>query len=147
MKLHELIKIKFKPKKRVGRGESSGKGKTAGRGSKGQKAREKVKAGFEGGQLPIYQRLPQRRGIGNVPMVGSATITTGQLNILPVAETVNKEGLRKAGLVSKSVKSIKIKVVAGGKLEKKLTVKLPTSKAAKVQIEKAGGKVVYEDSA
>lgn len=147
MRLNDLIKTKLKPKKRVGRGESSGKGKTAGRGSKGQKAREKVKPGFEGGQLPIYRRLPQRRGIGNPPKEESLTLKVGQLNILPTGKTADEKILREAGFVPKSAKKIKIKVVSGGKLEKKLVVDLPTSKAAKAQIERSGGKVIYEGSA
>jgi large subunit ribosomal protein L15 len=141
MKLHELIKIKLKQKKRIGRGESSGKGKTAGCGAKGQKKREKIKTGFEGGQLPIYKRLPQKRGVGNAPKAESITITTDQLNTFPTGSTIDEKSLREAGVVSKNKRGIKIKVVAGGKLEKKLKVDFPTSKAARSQIEKAGGKV------
>jgi large subunit ribosomal protein L15 len=66
MNLSDLPKIKTKKLRRVGRGESSGKGKTSGRGAKGQKQHGNVKIGFEGGQLPIYKRLPQRRGKGNI---------------------------------------------------------------------------------
>jgi len=146
MKLNELIKIKLKQKKRIGRGESSGKGKTAGRGAKGQKKRGKVKPGFEGGQLPIYKRLPQRRGVGNAQKVESITITFDQLNTLLAGSTADEKSLQQAGLVSKNKRGVKIKVVASGKLEKKLKVNLPTSKAARLQIEKAGGEVVYEDS-
>ena len=69
MKLESLPKITQKRRKRLGRGFGSGKGKTAGRGTKGQKAREKVKFGFEGGQLPLTKRLPLRRGKGrNKPL-------------------------------------------------------------------------------
>ena len=146
MKLHELRKIKLGPKRRVGRGESSGKGKTAGRGASGQKKREKVKTGFEGGQLPIYKRLPQRRGIGNNPKVELITMTIGQLDILPAGSTVEEKSLRGAGFIAKSKRDIKIKIVSGGKLGKKLKVDLPTSKTAKEQIEKVGGKVIYEGS-
>ena len=65
MKLHELIKVKAKLKKRLGRGLGSGKGKTGGRGTKGQKARGKIPASFIGGTLPLYKRLPLKRGKGN----------------------------------------------------------------------------------
>ena len=147
MKLHNLIRTKIKSKKRIGRGESSGKGKTAGRGSKGQKSREKIKPGFEGGQLPIYQRLPQRRGVGNTPKKKTLTIKASRLNILPDETTVDEKSLREADFVPKSAKEIKIKIVAGGKLKKKLLVNLPTSKVAKAQIEKCGGKVIYENPA
>lgn len=120
MKLNDLIKTKLKSKKRVGRGESSGKGKTAGRGSKGQKQKEKVKPGFEGGQLPIYRRLPQRRGVGNRPKEESLTLKADRLNILPDEKIVDEKILREVGFVPKSARKIKIKVVSGGKLEKSL---------------------------
>jgi large subunit ribosomal protein L15 len=146
MKANELIKNKLKPKKRLGRGESSGKGKTAGRGAKGQKKRGKVKPGFEGGQLPIYKRLPQKRGTGNTPKNKPLTIVAGRLDALSASKIIDRKVLQEAGLIPKSKKGIKVKVVSGGKLEKKLKVDLPTTKAAKTQIEKVGGEVVYEDS-
>jgi len=145
MDLHSLKKIKFKSKKRVGRGESSGKGKTSGRGASGQKKREKVKAGFEGGQLPIYLRLPQQRGIGNQPRITAVTISTQQLNKLPEKSIVNEKSLREVGLINKSKKMIKIKIVATGKLQKALQLELPASKKAKELIIKAGGKVTNEN--
>lgn len=64
MSLSNLVKIKQKPQKRIGRGQGSGKGKTAGRGMKGQKARSQPKLGFEGGQLKLIKRLPYVRGVG-----------------------------------------------------------------------------------
>jgi len=145
MDLHSLKKIKFKSKKRVGRGESSGKGKTSGRGASGQKKREKVKAGFEGGQLPIYLRLPQQRGIGNQPRITAVTISTQQLNKLPEKSIVNEKSLREVGLINKSKKMIKIKIVATGKLQKALQLELPASKKAKELFIKAGGKVTNEN--
>ncbi|OGY21906.1 MAG: 50S ribosomal protein L15 [Candidatus Woykebacteria bacterium GWB1_45_5] len=147
MQLHKLPKLKTRSKKRVGRGESSGKGKTSGRGAKGQKKRETVKAGFEGGQLPLYRRLPQRRGVGNQPKVRSLTITTAELNKLRGGSVVDEKNLRMAGLVPKSTRKIKIKVVANTKLEKDLKVALPVSKSAKKLILEAGGKVTDENSA
>jgi len=146
MQLHELAKLKTRPKKRVGRGESSGKGKTSGRGASGQKKREATKAGFEGGQLPLYRRLPQLRGVGNASKVKSITITTAQLNKLAKVNLVDDESLRVAGLVPKSAKASKIKIVAGGKLEKALKVAVPASSGAKKLILAAGGKITNEDS-
>lgn len=147
MKLNDLTRTKIKLKKRIGRGESSGKGKTGGRGSKGQKSREKIKPGFEGGQLPIYQRLPQRRGVGNLQRKKNLTIKVNQLNTLPAGTTVDEKSLRDKDFVPKGIKEAKIKIVAGGKLSRKLLVNLPTSRGAKVQIEKSGGKVIYENPA
>ena len=146
MQLHELVKIKTRPKKRVGRGESSGKGKTSGRGASGQKKREATKVGFEGGQLPLHQRLPQLRGVGNASRVQSFTITTTQLNKLAKVNLVDDESLRAAGLVPKSTKASRIKIVASGKLEKALKVAVPTSEGAKKLILAAGGKIANEDS-
>ena len=146
MELSQLIKIKTKSKKRIGRGESSGKGKTSGRGAKGQKKRGKVALGFEGGQLPIYLRLPQQRGIGNKPRVKSITVSTDQLNKLSTKEPVTEKNLQENDLVPRSSNIIKVKIVAAGKLEKALQVNLPTSKKAKEIIENAGGKVTYENS-
>ena len=147
MKLHELAATKTKKQKRVGRGGSSGKGKTAGRGAKGQKKRGKVQLGFEGGQLPLYQRLPQRRGLGNIRKTKSISLTTGELNKFTTNVTINKKYLFEVGLLAKSSRETTIKVVFNGKLDKKLNVALPVSKKAKAAIEKAGGKVTNEDPA
>ena len=147
MQLHNLLKLKTRSKKRVGRGEGSGKGKTAGKGAKGQKKRESVKMGFEGGQLPLYRRLPQRRGVGNQSLVESLTITTGELNKLREGSTVDEKNLRQSSLVPKSARNIKIKIVATGKLEKALKIALPTTKRAKKLILVAGGEIVNENPA
>ncbi|MEX0622211.1 MAG: 50S ribosomal protein L15 [Candidatus Woykebacteria bacterium] len=147
MNLHELTKIKTKKKLRVGRGESSGKGKTAGRGMKGQKKRGKVKIGFEGGQLPIYQRLPQKRGLGNINNSTKITLTTKQLNQLPAGSTVNEKTLIETGFLPKNKARAKVRVVLKGKLEKKLILEIPVSKKAKAMIEKVGGKIIYENPA
>ncbi|OGY26772.1 MAG: 50S ribosomal protein L15 [Candidatus Woykebacteria bacterium RBG_16_43_9] len=147
MKLHELVKVKSKQKKRIGRGAGSGKGKTAARGMKGQKSREKIKIGFEGGQLPLYQRLPQKRGLGNIQKVKKISVTTKQLNKLASGTLVNIESLKEAGLVPTSANEFKIKIVYSGKLDKKLKVGIPTSKKAKAVIEKIGGRIVNENPA
>jgi large subunit ribosomal protein L15 len=141
MSLNSLIKTKVRRKKRVGRGESSGKGKTAGRGAKGQLKRGKVPLGFEGGQLPLYQRLPQLRGVGNSSRLNKITLATDALNQLPAKQIVSEETLKNLGMIPKSLKNLRIKIVEGGKLEKPLEIRVATSKKAKLLIEKAGGKV------
>lgn len=147
MNLNKLAKIKTRGKKRIGRGESSGKGKTSGRGAKGQKQHGKVKIGFEGGQLPIYKRLPQRRGKGNTRKNKIITFTTGQLNRLQDGSVVDRESLGKAGFLPKSNKKVGVRIVFGGKLEKKLKVAFSASKKAKSLIEKIGGRLVDENPA
>src|SRR3990170_7306393 len=117
MNVHKLVKIKTKKKKRIGRGEGSGKGKTAGKGEKGQKKRETVKMGFEGGQLPIYQRLPQKRGVGNLSTASKVVIKTEVLNKLPLGVAVNVKNLVEAKILASNTVKSKIKIVAGGSLE------------------------------
>lgn len=141
MDLSKLIKTTQKSTKRVGRGISAGQGKTAGRGTKGQKARtgKKIRPGFEGGQMPLAQRVPKMRGFvawNKKPQ----TITLSMLNNLKDGEKVTLQSLISAKLVKKT--TIGVKVVATGTLEKKLTVNIPATKSAAAQIEKAGGKIV-----
>ncbi len=109
-------------KKRVGRGQGSGLGKTAGRGTKGQNSRSGggVRPGFEGGQLPLFQRLP-KRGFNNVNRKEYAVVNLEQLNIFEDGAVVTPEELIASGLVKKVNDGIKI--LADGNLEKKLTVK------------------------
>ena len=147
MKLDNLQKTKKKSKKRVGRGYSSGKGKTAGRGEKGQKKRGKINVGFEGGQLPIYKRLPQKRGTGNYAVSQRITITTNQLNFLPKNILVDEKSLVEAGFIPQSFRKPKVKIVAKGMVEKPLKVALPTTKKAESIIKKAGGNLVNENTA
>lgn len=147
MKLNKLTSVKSRQKKRLGRGQSSGKGKTAGRGAKGQKKRGKIKLGFEGGQLPLYKRLPQRKGIGNVPKAKGITITTNQLNFFPAKSTIDEKKLREKGLIPISTRGAKIKIVVNGKLAKPLKIALPTTKKALSIIKKAGGSIIDESSA
>lgn len=142
MKLSSLKSINENQRKskRVGRGESSGKGKTSSRGMKGQKARGNIKPGFEGGQLPIIKRLPFQRGVGNKPSKKVMTVTLDKLDKFESKKVVDLEALRKSNFLPKSQR-IEAKVVAKGKLTKPLTVKLPVTKKAKIFIEKAKGKV------
>ena len=126
---------------RRGRGHGSGNGKTAGKGHKGQGARSGggVALGFEGGQTPIYRRIP-KRGFTNVNRVEYAIVNVEQLNRFENGVEVSPELLIEAGLVKKEYNGIKILGV--GTLEKKLTVKAHKfSKSAVTLIEQAGGKV------
>ena len=126
-------------RRRVGRGIGSGLGKTSGRGHKGQKARSGggVRRGFEGGQTPLYRRLP-KRGFKNIHANVYTEVTLTMLN-QSKSETVNAESLIKDGIISKANDGIV--VLATGSLDKKLTVQATRfTKAAKEKIEAAGGK-------
>ena len=140
MKLGELKPAVEKvSRRRVGRGIGSGLGKTSGRGQKGQKARTGggVRRGFEGGQTPLYRRLP-KRGFNNKFARNYTEITLTMLN-KSKSDVVDAESLIKDGIISKANDGIVI--IATGKLEKKLTVKARRfTKAAKEQIEALGGK-------
>ena len=127
--------------KRLGRGPGSGQGKTAGKGHKGQNARSGggVAIGFEGGQTPIYKTLP-KRGFTNFTRRVYAPVNLDTLNKFEDGATVTPELLHESGIVKKTYNGIKI--LGGGKLEKKLTVKChKISNSAKEAIEKAGGSV------
>ena len=124
MKLHELSPVEGArhAKKRVGRGTGSGTGKTAGKGHKGQNSRSGggVRPGFEGGQTPLFKRLP-KRGFTNVSRKEYAVVNVEQLNCFNDGDTVNLEALIKAGFVKKVNDGVK--VLGNGQLTKKLTVK------------------------
>lgn len=129
--------------KRLGKGESSGLGKTAGKGHKGQKARSGsgVRVGFEGGQMPIHRRLP-KRGFNNVRFADKVVVvnTAHLQKFFEEGDTVNEETLRAKGLVKGAFDQIK--VLGNGELSKKLTVAVDAlSASAKEKIEKAGGSV------
>ena len=131
--------VKKESRTRVGRGMGSGLGKTSGRGHKGQKARTGggVRRGFEGGQTPLYRRLP-KRGFTNIFAKNYIEVTLTMLNQSTVEE-VSAETLLADGIISKANDGIVI--LATGKLEKKLTVKAKRfTTAAKEQIEALGGK-------
>lgn len=128
--LSNLPKIVTQRLKRVGRGLGSGLGKTAGRGAKGQSKRGKVPASFEGGQLKLIKRLPYRRGIGNRSLQTKVTLKLTDLNQLADGSVVCNEALVKAGLLSKKLAQAAVKIVAGGKLTKKL--RLPDNDSVRV---------------
>jgi large subunit ribosomal protein L15 len=131
-----------KGRKRVGRGDGSGYGTYSGRGCKGQKSRSgnKVRPGFEGGQLPLIERLPQKRGFVNIFRTPYSVININQLNIFEPGSEVTPERLVAAGVI-KSLKH-SVKVLAEGDINYPLLVKANKfSAAAKAKIEAAGGKV------
>lgn len=135
-----------KRRMRVGRGIGSGKGKTSGRGGKGQTARTGVRInGFEGGQTPIHRRLP-KRGFNNIHRVEYPTVNLGALQKaidegrLDAKKAINVEALIAGGLLRKSAKAFKL--LAKGELKAKATIEATlASKAAVEAVEKAGGKV------
>ena len=142
MKLHELSPAAGSTKSvyRKGRGPASGNGKTAGKGHKGQNARSGggVRPGFEGGQLPLYRKLP-KRGFNNKFATVYATINVSDLNKFEDGATVNLEALVNAGIINKELDGLK--VLGNGELTKKLTVEAKVfSATAKEKIEAAGGK-------
>jgi large subunit ribosomal protein L15 len=129
-------------RKRVGRGPGSGLGKTSGRGEKGQKSRSGFgqKPGFEGGQMPLFRRLP-RRGFNNIFRVEYAVLNLQQLELFRAGTTVGPEDFVARGFIGKN-ETDSVKVLGKGKLSKALTVKAHrVSASAKEAIEKAGGKV------
>lgn len=130
-------------RKRVGRGDGSGHGSFSGRGCKGQKARSgnrKMRPGFEGGQLPIIKRLPQKRGFNNIFKEEYSLVDVGQLSVFEPGSEVTLEKLVEAGIVKSLARPVKI--LADGELDHPLTVKANKfSGAAKAKIEAVGGKV------
>lgn len=144
MALHKLKKIKKSGKKRLGQGHGSGRGKTAGRGTKGQKARGKISLSFEGGALPLIKRLPFRRGKGKNKVFGKKPLVVNikVLNLLKKDSIVDINTLIKNKIVDeKDAKMYGVKILGEGDLKIPLTVKLPISKGAENKIKKAGGKV------
>ncbi|EAF0329313.1 50S ribosomal protein L15 [Listeria monocytogenes] len=142
MKLHELKPSEGsrKERNRVGRGTGSGNGKTSGRGHKGQKARSGggVRLGFEGGQLPLFRRIP-KRGFTNINRKEFAIVNLDVLNRFEDGTEVTPELLVETGIIRNEKSGIKILSI--GNIEKKLTVKANKfSAAAKEAIEAAGGK-------
>lgn len=142
MKLHDL---KFnegarRDRKRIGRGHGSGHGKTSGKGHKGQNARSGggVALGFEGGQTPIFKRIP-KRGFNNINRIDYAVVNLDELNMFEDGTTVTIEMLLEAKVIRKTLDGVK--VLGNGALEKKVSVQANAfSKSAVEAIEKLGGK-------
>jgi len=144
MKQHELTPSAGARKsvKRVGRGQGSGHGTYSGRGCKGNKARAgfSVRPGFEGGQLPIIKRLPEKRGFVNLFANRFNIVNLSQLNVLEDGAGVDAKALLSAGLI-KSL-NLPVKVLGTGEIERKINIKAHKfSATAKQKIEAAGGKV------
>jgi large subunit ribosomal protein L15 len=131
-----------KRKKRIGCGESSGHGKTSCKGHKGQMARSGrgIRPGFEGGQMPLFRRLP-KKGFSNVQFRDVyETVNVGDLNAFDDGAVINEASLREKGLVNRNCDAIKI--LGTGDLSRKLTVEITSlSASAREKIEKAGGSV------
>ena len=153
MKLNELRDNEgaTKARKRVGRGIGSGKGKTAGRGHKGQKSRSGVAIkGFEGGQMPIHRRLP-KRGFTNNNRIELSIVNTGQLQQaiddkrIKASDKLTEEFLVEKGLARANKNGVKL--LAKGDLTAKLTIEVTrASKTAAEAIEKAGGKLTLKET-
>ena len=142
MNLHELSPAEGSKKsvKRIGRGHGSGWGKTAGKGHKGQKARSggSIRPGFEGGQMPLQRRIP-KRGFNNIFAKKIVSVNVGSLEVFEDGAEVTAAALIEKGIIKKEYDGVKI--LAGGKLSKKLDVKASAfSETAKQKIEAAGGK-------
>ena len=143
--LNNTKKVRIK-KMRVGRGIGSGKGKTSGRGVKGQKSRSGVAIkSFEGGQMPLYRRLP-KRGFNPINKEKIATLNLNKIQSLIESKKINQETqinldtLKKAKIVSKTFK--KIKILGSGDIKSKINVNVDfVSKSAKEKLEKAGGTI------
>ena len=144
MELFSLTKITKRSKKRLGQGHGSGRGKTGGRGTKGQKAKGKIPIGFEGGAVPLMKRLPFMRGKGRNKAFKEKPIIVNlkSLKILEKDSIVDIETLIKNKIVrEKDIKTFNVKILGDGEISVPLTIKLPISKRAEQKILKAGGKV------
>ncbi len=144
MALNNLPKVKSKSKKRLGQGHGSGRVKTSGRGTKGQHARNKVPAHFEGGALPLTKRIPYLRGKGRnksfrpTPLIVNIKYISG----LPKNSVVDLDLLVKSRIVKEAdAKKFGVKILGDGEIAQALIIKLPISKSAANKIEKAGGKI------
>jgi large subunit ribosomal protein L15 len=145
MKLHHLLPAEGSKKRkvRVGRGEGGRRGKTAGRGTKGLKARSKVRRGFEGGQMPLQRRMPKLRGFRNPNRVEYTVINVERLNDFDAGATVTADDLRARGLVKHRGK---VKVLGEGDIDRALTIKAHAfSLGAVEKIKAAGGSVEVID--
>lgn len=142
MKLNELKKVKIRSNKRLGRGIGSGKGKTAARGTKGQKARGKIPATFTGG-LPLYKKLPLRRGKGNSPVsLKPKVVNLSKLGIFKDKTTIDLAKLAEEKIISQKDVKKGVKILGNGEINTALTIMLPVSEGARKKIEKSGGKVM-----
>lgn len=146
MKLENLPKTTEAKKKRLGQGHGSGRGKTAGRGTKGQKARNKIPLDFEGGALPLIKRLPFLRGKGKNKAFRKKRIIVNlkALNILKKDSVVDLETLIKNRIVrEEDARNRGVKILGDGEILNPLIIRLPISKRALKKVEKIGGKIEH----
>lgn len=142
-----------RPRKRVGRGEGSGTGKTAGRGQKGQKSRTggAIRVGFEGGQTPLIQRMPYKRGFTNPFKVQYEIINLSDLEKLDTSAELTPESMLAMGLIShakSSVTPLRVKLLGDGEIARPVNIRVhKVSAGARAKIEAAGGVVAVLDDA
>ena len=144
MNLQNLTKIKKRTKRRLGQGHGSGRVKTSGRGTKGQKARGKISLSFEGGAVSLIKRLPFRRGKGRNKVFKKKPIIVNikVLNLLPKNSIVDMKTLIEKRIIDAGqAKIYGVKILGEGEIKIPLTIKLKTSKRAEEKIKKAGGKI------
>ena len=149
MGLSNLKKIKNNSKKRAGQGHGSGKVKTSGRGTKGQKSRNKVPLRSEGGALPLTKRLPYLRGKGRNKSFRKTPVSVNikYLEIFSKNQVVDMESLVKNKIVKEAdAKKFGVKILGDGEIKQPLVIKIPISKSAAKKIEKAGGRVELDMS-
>ncbi len=144
MNLSNLSKTTKKEKKRLGQGHGSGRVKTSGRGTKGQKSRGKIPLHFEGGALPLIKRLPFRRGKGKNKVFKKKPIVVNikALNLFKKDDAIDLKALISKKIVDEKEAGIYgVKILGDGEIKMPLTIKLPISKKAGEKIKKAGGKI------
>lgn len=146
MKLHTLEKTTIKSKRIIGRGIGSGRDKTAGRGYKGQKARGKVSLGFIGGTLPLYKKLPFKRGLGNTKKsIKMIPIPLSKLSSFKTGAIVDLISLIEHKIVlERKAQKFGVKIMGDGEISMPLIIKLPITVSAADKIEKAGGKIICD---
>lgn len=141
MQLNNLPKLQTRSKKRLGRGLGSGKGKTGGRGTKGQKARDTIKLGFTGG-VPLYRRLPLKKGKGNPNHSEKiVAISLHELAELKSGSVVDIQLLLSSKIITGKEARKGVKILGAGEIKNPLVVKLPISDKASEKIKAAGGQV------
>ena len=144
MNLHNLTKVTAPSSKRLGRGIGSGRGKTSGRGMKGQKARGKIPAANVGAGLIYFKKLPYKRGWGNSKKsVKPSLVKLEKLNVYSSGATVSIATLIENKIVTEKDSRVGIKIVSGGQLtNKNIIIEVPVTQSVRTVIEQAGGKVV-----
>lgn len=141
MQLNNLPKLQARSKKRLGRGLGSGKGKTGGRGTKGQKARDTIKLGFTGG-VPLYRRLPLKKGKGNPNHSEKiVAISLQELADLKSGSVVDIRLLLNSKVITGKESRKGVKILGAGEIKNSLVIKLPISAKASEKIRSAGGKI------